>query len=131
MFVSIISSISSFQEALEASIFLSILVVAGIEAIIRATWNMNYYTKGIILYKKQVSVRNRYSNIPSTNRLEKEFKSIVSSSLVFSEVAPHTFGFREKIIEFRFVKYSPIMRGMLYFDYENNQIIVKGLFRLK
>ncbi len=127
MFVAIISSINSFKEALEASIFFSIFLVFGIEIVISITWGEKYYTKGITLYRRRVLVTNRHSNIPSTNRLEKEFKSIMSSSFVFKEIAPNTFGFREKIIEFRLIRYSPIMHGMLYFDHDNNQIVVKGL----
>ena len=106
---------------------LGVLLLTGlVEVILSGTWNKTYFTTGIQIFVIKIPVELRHSNIPSSQKLEARFYSSWSSSLVFNEIESHTYGFREKLFEFRLVRYSPIMHGILVFDRETNEVVVKG-----
>ena len=108
-------------------IMFSVLVVSLIvEAILSRTWNKVYFTSGIPIFAMRVPVELRHSIIPSSSQLEAHFHSTWTSSLAFKEVDLHTYAFREKFFEVRLVGYSPIMHGVLIFNHNNNEVIVKG-----
>jgi hypothetical protein len=74
----------------------------------------------------RIPVAFRHSNIPASAQLESFFHSTWVSSLVFKEIEPNTYAFREKFSEFRFFRYSPIMHGLLFFDFDKGEVVVKG-----
>ena len=104
-----------------------VLVVSGlVEAVLSGAWNKMYFTSGIPLFVMRIPVELRHSTIPSVRQLEARFYSSWASSLVFKEIVLHTYGFREKYFEFRLVGYSPVMHGILVFDHNSNEVVVKG-----
>ena len=117
---------NNFWEFIEESIgyllVLSILVDLGLSG----TWNRMYFTSGLRLFLRRIPVVLRHSNIPLSSRFNTEFRSTWSSSFAFKEVAPNIYGFREKFFEFRLIRSSPLMHGMLFFDFANSQVVVKG-----
>jgi len=97
-----------------------------VETVLSATWNKTYFTTGIPIFVMRIPVELRHSNIPSVRQLEDRFYSSWASSLVFKEIDLYAYGFREKYFEFRLVGYSPVMHGVLVFDRNSNEVVVKG-----
>lgn len=97
-----------------------------VDTILRITWNKLYFTKGLTLFTMSIPVNERHVNIPSKPVLESQFHSIWFESFVFQEIFPNTYGFREKFSQFKLMRYSPIMHGLLIFDDANSRVIVKG-----
>jgi len=112
---------------LENPIYYVLIVLVIVEIIVNRIWNKAYFTKGLQILVLRIPVMLRHINIPSQSQLEARFReSWVTSSLLFKELATNTYGFREKSFEVRLVGYIPIMHGMLFFDFDNNQVVVKG-----
>ena len=107
-------------------IFGTLILSSLIESVLSGTWNKIYFITGLPIFIMRIPVRLRHSNIPSPSQFETRFHSSLVSSLVFHELELNTYGFREKFIEFRFIGYSPLMRGVLFFDFKNNEVVIKG-----
>jgi hypothetical protein len=111
------------------------------DIILNATWNRMYFTTGLPIFIMRVPVNSQHTGIPHNSirlsadiqpntpdysRLKEEFQSDLVGSLTFKEIDTNKFGFREKLIQFRLMRYSPLMHGLLIFDNDNSQVIVKG-----
>ena len=117
---------SEFLETFGVIFFSVMTLFFLVETVLSGKWNKMYFTSGLPIFVKRISVGPRYNNIPLSSRFEAQFQSDWTNSLVFREIAPNTYGFREKFFEFRIFKYSPLMHGVLFFDSVNNQVVVKG-----
>ena len=106
-----------------------ILIVTGlIEIILSAKWSKIYFKFGYPVIIKKIPVEAHHTNIPSCIIFEKKFKSNwfdFYPSLIFKELEPTTYGFRDSLIS---MKRRSAMYGTLHFDHENSQVIVKGFF---
>lgn len=105
----------------------AVFPIGVIETILSARWNKKYFTLGVPIFVFRVPVNNHHSNIPSPALLESNFKSsgiIRNTSLLFQEIDLNTIGFRETLLQFG-RNYS-IMHGLLIFDTQNRQVMVKG-----
>ena len=104
-----------------------ILIVTGlIETFLSATWNRFYFNSGILAFVRNTQVNIHHSNIPSCTLVNNKFGSgclNLAGSLRFKELSSNVYGFRESL--FPFGRMS-ILHGLLIFDDENNQVIVKG-----
>ena len=108
-------------------VFSSVLILSLlVEPILSGTWNKMYFTSGLPIFVKRISVGLRQTNIPLASRFEEQFQSGWQGSLVFREIEPSTYGFREKFFQFQFGRITPLMHGYLFFDNINNQVVVKG-----
>jgi hypothetical protein len=96
------------------------------DTILGATWNRFYFTTGLPILVLRVSVDNHHTNIPASSLLETQFRSDWYASLAFKEISPNSFGFRERLFQFRLMRYSALMHGLLVFDYDKGQVVVKG-----
>jgi hypothetical protein len=94
------------------------------------TWNKTHFTYGLTIFVMRVSVSHWHTNIPSQALLEKKFHSDVVSSLVFRQIDACSYGFREKMLQFRWIRTPNLMHGLLTFDANNSQVVVKGLANL-
>ncbi len=111
----------------ENLIYYSIIIVFIFEVLAVHTWNKVYFTKGLQIFTISISVPHQHSNIPSQGQLEIRFKTKgVTSSILFKELGANIYGFREKYNEFVLIGYTPVMHGILYFDFDANQVIIKG-----
>jgi len=104
----------------------SLIALLLVETLVRVTWNSWYFTKGLPILVLRVSIVPQQNNIPSPIQLDANFKSVWVSSLVFREIEPNAYGFREEL-GIQFFRYPPVMHGMLFSDRNNNQVVVKGL----
>jgi hypothetical protein len=107
--------------------FFGLLIVSLlVDAYCASTWNKSYFTSGLMVYTKSIPVNYWHSNLPKTSLFEKAFHSEIVASLTFKEIDLFSYGFREKMVQFRFVRYTPIMHGLITFDTTNGQVTVKG-----
>jgi hypothetical protein len=90
------------------------------------TWNKTYFTSGLMIFVKRIPVNRRHTNIPHSSLFEEMFHSNWVSSFTFKELDGSTYGFREKMLQFRLMRYTPVMHGLLTFDTDSGQVIVKG-----
>src|SRR5689334_1747498 len=97
-----------------------------VDAVLSGTWNRMYFTSGLLFFIRRIPVARKHTNVPLPSRFETRFQSTWSSSFAFREIEPNTYAFREKFFEFRIMGYSPLMHGVLFFDFANNQVVVKG-----
>lgn len=111
-------------------ILLGAMIVVGIaETALKASWNRLYFTLGLPIFIRRVPVSVFRISPVDTASLEAEFaSSFTSRALLFKELETNLYAFREKMMEFRFLKTenTEVMHGVLIFDLNQQQVIVKG-----
>ena len=109
------------------TIVFGLLVISFIfEIILSATWNKMYFTMGIPILVLKLPVDRHYSNTPPLYRIQKEIEGNWNVSVALKEFDTGVFGFSESTWT-GISHYTPIMHGLLLFDNENHQVVVKGL----
>lgn len=109
---------------IEPIFFLIVIVI--IETILSALWNENYFRHGIKIYSKVYSLEKIAQNQLDESVLNEAFKKYNSPSLVFKQIGINEFAFREKLFQFTFLTYTPIMHGKIRINENNNSINVVG-----
>ena len=114
-----------------SAFFLSLLA----DIIFTYTWNKTYFTSGLMIFIKRIPAtpytnvpfRQSRMNIPDKSLFEKRFRSDSDwlSSLTFMEIDACSYGFHGKLFELK-MRQSSIMHGVVIFDADNNQVVVKG-----
>lgn len=121
---------SDFSEIILSAIagLLFILLMSTIfDLYFMITGNKVYYTNGVLMFVKRVSVNHHYSITPQQIILEKKFHSRTTSSFIFTEINSFSYGFHQEIIPFpRWRSIPNVMHGSIIFDTKNNQVVVKG-----
>jgi hypothetical protein len=100
------------------------VILSGLaDTVLSATWAKSYFTSGLVVFSRCVSVELHHSNIPSSPLLNNKVNSFRMGGLIFRELDENKYGFRRK-----FFTFAPrtMMHGSLGFDSENNLVIVKG-----
>ena len=94
------------------------------------TWNKTYFTSGLLIFAKRIPVAQWHTNIPQPALFEKMLDSDWVASFTFKEIDELSYGFRETMFQFRLIRYTPLMHGLLTFDTDNRQVVVKGFANL-
>jgi hypothetical protein len=94
---------------------------------LRTAWNKLYFTVGVPIFILRVPVKNPYQGIPYQYFFDEEFDSTWFDSLAFKAMDSRSYGFREKYFQPRLLKYIPVMHGLIVFEHEKQQVVVKGL----
>jgi len=114
-----------FEPLVSLVLFLLFLMML-VDLILNGTWNKTYFTTGVVVFTRKIQVDKRHGNIPSLSRFNSQFQSWWTNPIVFREIEPYTYGFRETLLTYRLFRYAPQMRGVMFFDFGNNQVVVKG-----
>lgn len=101
-------------------------LVAIIETVFSASWNPTYFRFGIPIYRKNYSFEGAAPFKINEKILNEAFKKVVSPSLVFRQIDYREFAFREKILQFTLLNYTPIMHGKLEINEMSRNISVCG-----
>lgn len=112
-----------FTAILGITAFATVIISGWADWIFAVAWTKFYFTSGILVFWKQVSVASRYSEIPSPSLLEKRLSSCWMGSFIFKELEQNQYGFRQKFFSFT---WNPVTHGLIVFDTEKNLITVKG-----
>jgi hypothetical protein len=97
-----------------------------VEILLTVTWNRWYFTKGIPLMAWRAKVPASELHPPSAAAFEQKFHSKMFAPLLFREMEPDVYGFREESGRFRWFGTVPVMRGKIIFDRQRRQIFVVG-----
>ena len=117
---------NNFFEPLGSLVLFSLFLMLLVDLILNSTWNKTYFTTGVVIFTRKIKVDKRHSNIPAPSRFNSQFQSGWTNPIVFREIELYTYGFREVLLAYRLFRYAPQMHGMLVFDFNNNQVVVKG-----
>ncbi len=97
-----------------------------LDFILRLNWNRGYFTGGLPFVSLRITVLRHHNNLPPPARLELGFDSFWSGALIFRPVAPDTYGFRTPFLRISLLHIGDGLHGMLYFDREHSQVVMKG-----
>jgi hypothetical protein len=103
--------------------FVAIIFSGYADLILGATWRKFYFTSGVLVFRQQISIEARYSNIPASYLFEKRLSSCWMGSFTFKELGFNQYGFRQKLFSFT---WNSVIHGLIVFDTENNLVTVKG-----
>jgi len=109
-------------------IIVSMVGFLALESILAGTWNRFYFTFGLPIFTRRIPV-NVFSFPPlDFESIEAEFSGTWNrKSLVFMELEPGLYAFREKKLEFRGTRSnSEIMHGLLILEQNSQQVVVRG-----
>ena len=116
---------SQAVEIFEITAYVVLIISAVADEVLNSTWNKKYFTTGLPIFVKRIPVIIRHTDIPERSLFQMQFRSGWIASLTFKEINSNTYGFREKLFSFNF-HYPPFMHGVLIFDTDNGQVVVKG-----
>jgi hypothetical protein len=109
-----------------SSLLLGLFCVVGlVEHSLYGGWNRVYYTHGLPIVIRRIKVTTYHQDIPPVSLLQAQFRSTLIGSLVFQQIDPNTYGFRRRFFESALFP-DNLMHGMLFFDRENGEVVLKG-----
>ncbi len=91
--------------------------------------NRVYYTHGVPFVVLRVPASANCHDLPPLTALQGRFRSALIGSLAFHEIAPSTYGFRRQFFQPAWFP-GNLMHGMLQFDREKQQVIMKGFLNI-
>ncbi len=97
------------------AVFALAAVSGWINIALSLSWNRSYFTKVLPVRVWTVPVAYFHNNVPSVQRLEKEFRSEWIGSLVFREVSPDIYAVRGKVFDLSLTNLGKF-QGTLSFD---------------
>lgn len=104
------------------------LVVVEIGLIL--TINRRYFSLGVPLYRRRVSLHQTTSLRPSPEILASRLSKSVYVPFLFRQFSGTEYGFREGFGSFFKISYPPIMRGFLTFDSASQEVMATGYANL-
>jgi hypothetical protein len=115
------------SETLGNFLFLLLWVSLFADFILRGAWNKTYFKVGLPIFLKRFPVEGQFKGIPFQYLFDDEFQNEWVASFVFKVIDAYSYGFREKFFRPRFFRYIPLMHGLIIFENDKNQVIVKGM----
>jgi hypothetical protein len=114
---------NAIEQILGFTIFFTMMLSVLADIILAVTWTKLYFTSGILLFSRHISIIEHHTNIPSCSLLNNRLYSFWMGGFIFKELETNKYGFRRQFFSFA---PKPIMHGLVIFDSENNRITVKG-----
>ena len=100
------------------------LVVA--ETVLSARWYPAYFRTGLVVFRKAVELPGTSPILPPATTLQAAMKSAWLPSFLFREVSPGEVVFREKLLEFSLLSYTPLMHGHIDLPPYSRIAVVRG-----
>ena len=113
----------TIENILGFAIFSIMLFSIFADLILSVTWVKLYFTWGLVVFSRHISVELHHTNIPSATLLNNKLYSFWIGGYIFKELDTHKYGFRHKFFSF---SPKPMLHGLLSFDPENHIVSVKG-----
>jgi len=108
-------------------LFFAVFAVFILEMILSSSWNHFYFKSGLTIFKKEIySENNITEDIILIDELENEFSNSIGPSIRFKKITEREIGFREQIIQFTLLSYTPIMHGRIIIDDSLRHFKIKG-----
>ena len=113
-----------------STLLLGLFCVVGlVEHSLYGGLNRVYYTHGLPFVIRRIPVTASHEDIPPESLLQAQFQSALIGSLIFQQIAPNTYGFRRRFFQPALFP-GNLMHGMLLFDRENGQVVLKGFINV-
>jgi hypothetical protein len=113
----------TIENILGFAIFSTMLFSVFADLILSAIWAKIYFTWGLVVFSRRISVEFHHTNIPSATLLNGKLYSFWMGGYIFRELDTNKYGFRHKFFSFA---PRPMLHGLLTFDPENHVVSVKG-----
>ena len=110
---------------MESLFFFSFVYI--MELIFSTRWYPAYFKIGIPIYSKAYTFHRTTPKPIGEATLNEAFKQKLTPSLLFKEIEPNTFAFREPFFQFKLLSYAPLMHGRLDINPNSRHIKVIGL----
>ncbi len=104
-------------------------VVGLVEHALYGGWNRVYYTHGLPFVIVRIPVKAGHEAIPPMAALQGQFRSTLIGPLGFYQLAPRIYSFRRQFFQSALFP-GNLMHGMLLFDCEKGQVVVKGFINV-
>ena len=114
---------NTIEEILGFTIFSAVMLSGLADIILAATWAKIYFTSGLVLFSRDVSIEAHHTNSPSASLLNSKLYSFWMGGLIFKQLEANKYGFRREFFSFA---PKPMMHGLVFFDAENNRLIIRG-----
>jgi hypothetical protein len=114
-------------ETLGNILFIALWVSLFADFISRGAWNKTYFRVGLPIFIRRFPVKNQFKGVPHQYLFDDEFQNEWVASFVFKAIDARSYGFREKFFRPRFFRYIPLMHGIMIFENDKNQVVVKGM----
>lgn len=114
------------SEIIRNIVIVTLLMSLFADIFLRATWNTMYFTVGVPIFFTRLPVQAQYKGIPFQYLFEEEFETVWPSSMLFKQIDARCYAFREKLLHARLLRYISLMHGLVIFDHEKSQVVVKG-----
>lgn len=97
-----------------------------LEVLLSSRWNPTYFRKGIPIFFKRYELALALTEPFPSEKLTKEFKGWFFPPLMFKEIGPDEYAFREGLFQFVLLTYTPLMHGILQVDRGEGVVKVVG-----
>jgi len=106
--------------------FVFLLAVVLVETFLSGMWTPVYFSKGISIYHRNITISPGIQRIPTAELIE----AILPDSgwhapILVRQIGENQFAFREKMIHFG-MAYTPLMHGYIKCDPYSGQIEIRG-----
>jgi hypothetical protein len=103
-----------------------VVAVSIVETIVSSTWLSAYFRFGLVLFRAETSVTERFGPVPDGQVLEARLRGDVFRAILFRPVGTNQYGFRETTKLGSFGFYTPVMHGLLAFHPGTGRVVVVG-----
>jgi hypothetical protein len=107
--------------------FAFLLAVVPVEIFLSGRWTPVYYSKGISIYHRNITVSAGIQKIPKAELIEASLPdSGWHAPILVRQIGENQFAFREKMIHFG-MGYTPLMHGYIKYDPYLGHIEIRGI----
>jgi len=106
--------------------FVTFVVTSVIEIILAARWNRAYFRSGVLVFRQVCELPSDVQKLPEPEVLQARFTGWVMPAILFRSLSLDEIGFREKLMGFHLISYTPVMHGHIEVDPVGRVVNVSG-----
>ncbi len=103
-----------------------VAAVAAVEILLWVSWAPFYFRFGIPVFSRTFAFRDTGDVLIHPDELSQSFADKLGPSLLFHAIGVDAIAFREKLLEFSFVRYTPVMHGLIRFNEIAGTVTIRG-----
>ena len=107
-------------------LFILIGIVLIAEMRVSSKWKRFYFLKGPVIFSKNYNVNAINALNELSRELENNFARKWLPSILFKQLDQNVIAFREKLFDFAFLSYTPVMHGTVLVNNAGHELTVQG-----